>query len=140
MIQREERCAVLLGRGRPTLRPGQSGAGEDYRAASHKHAAARERGVPAGGATRTYQARVADKPSECFPRRGAGSLLTRNEHHGIVCVATALGPLWQEGDACVPCFHMPGILMVGLDAAGKTTILYKLKLGEIVTTIPTIGT
>lgn len=28
---------------------------------------------------------------------------------------------------------------MGLDAAGKTTILYKLKLGEIVTTIPTIG-
>ena len=27
--------------------------------------------------------------------------------------------------------------MVGLDAAGKTTILYKLKLGEVVTTIPT---
>lgn len=31
------------------------------------------------------------------------------------------------------------ILMVGLDASGKTTILYKLKLGEIVSTIPTIG-
>ncbi|GAB6029217.1 hypothetical protein CHUAL_004986 [Chamberlinius hualienensis] len=31
------------------------------------------------------------------------------------------------------------ILMVGLDAGGKTTILYKLKLGEIVSTIPTIG-
>jgi len=31
------------------------------------------------------------------------------------------------------------ITLVGLDAAGKTTILYKLKLGEIVTTIPTIG-
>merc|ERR1712232_1238841 len=31
------------------------------------------------------------------------------------------------------------ILMVGLDAAGKTTILYKLKLGTVVTTIPTIG-
>ncbi len=30
------------------------------------------------------------------------------------------------------------ILMVGLDAAGKTTILYKLKLGEVVTTIPTM--
>lgn len=28
---------------------------------------------------------------------------------------------------------------MGLDAAGKTTVLYKLKLGEIVTTIPTIG-
>ena len=32
-----------------------------------------------------------------------------------------------------------GSWQVGLDAAGKTTILYKLKLGEIVTTIPTIG-
>ena len=31
------------------------------------------------------------------------------------------------------------ILMVGLDAAGKTTILYHLKLDEPVTTIPTIG-
>jgi ADP-ribosylation factor protein 1 len=29
--------------------------------------------------------------------------------------------------------------MLGLDAAGKTTILYKLKLGEVVTTLPTIG-
>mmetsp|Transcript_14112 Transcript_14112/g.32297 ORF Transcript_14112/g.32297 Transcript_14112/m.32297 type:complete len:184 (+) Transcript_14112:52-603(+) len=31
------------------------------------------------------------------------------------------------------------LLMVGLDAAGKTTILYKLKLGTVVTTVPTIG-
>jgi|UniRef100_A0A7S4GH08 Arf/Sar family protein len=31
------------------------------------------------------------------------------------------------------------ILMVGLDAAGKTTILYKLKMGEVVSTVPTIG-
>ncbi|CAK0827907.1 unnamed protein product [Prorocentrum cordatum] len=31
------------------------------------------------------------------------------------------------------------IIMVGLDAAGKTTILYKMKAGEVVTTIPTIG-
>jgi len=31
------------------------------------------------------------------------------------------------------------ILILGLDAAGKTTIIYKLKLGEVVTTIPTIG-
>ncbi|KAF9390925.1 ADP-ribosylation factor, Arf Arf6 [Podila verticillata] len=29
--------------------------------------------------------------------------------------------------------------MLSLDAAGKTTILYQLKLGESVTTIPTIG-
>ena len=31
------------------------------------------------------------------------------------------------------------MLILGLDAAGKTTVLYKLKLGELVTTIPTIG-
>jgi small GTP-binding protein len=31
------------------------------------------------------------------------------------------------------------ILMLGLDNAGKTTVLYKLKLGEVITTIPTIG-
>lgn len=32
------------------------------------------------------------------------------------------------------------ILMVGLDAAGKTTILYKLKLGEIVYVFNTMRT
>ena len=32
------------------------------------------------------------------------------------------------------------ILMMGLNVGGKTTILYKLKLGEIITTIPIIGT
>ena len=31
------------------------------------------------------------------------------------------------------------ILMLGLDGAGKTTILYKLKLGEVVNSVPTIG-
>ena len=31
------------------------------------------------------------------------------------------------------------ILMLGLDAAGKTTILYRLKLAEVVTTIPTVA-
>ena len=29
--------------------------------------------------------------------------------------------------------------MLGLDAAGKTTCLYKMKLNEVVNTIPTIG-
>ncbi|CUI15204.1 ADP-ribosylation factor 1, putative [Bodo saltans] len=31
------------------------------------------------------------------------------------------------------------IVMVGLDAAGKTTVLFKLKLNDVVSTIPTIG-
>lgn len=31
------------------------------------------------------------------------------------------------------------ILMLGLDGAGKTTVLYKMKLGETTSTIPTIG-
>merc|ERR1712227_808846 len=31
------------------------------------------------------------------------------------------------------------ILMLGLDNAGKTTCLYRLKLNETLTTIPTIG-
>lgn len=30
-------------------------------------------------------------------------------------------------------------MILGLDGAGKTTILYKLQVGEVVTTIPTIG-
>ncbi|KAL9655481.1 hypothetical protein ABK040_011874 [Willaertia magna] len=31
------------------------------------------------------------------------------------------------------------MLMLGMDASGKTTLLYKLKLDEVVTTVPTIG-
>ena len=31
------------------------------------------------------------------------------------------------------------VLMLGLDAAGKTTLLYKLKLNELVSSVPTVG-
>lgn len=31
------------------------------------------------------------------------------------------------------------VVMLGLDAAGKTTILFRLHIGEIVSTVPTIG-
>jgi GTPase SAR1 family protein len=31
------------------------------------------------------------------------------------------------------------VLILGFDAAGKTTILYKMKLGEVVSSVPTIG-
>ena len=42
---------------------------------------------------------------------------------------------------CCPFFDKKGvrILMLGLDDAGKTTILYQLKMGETVKTIPTVG-
>ena len=35
----------------------------------------------------------------------------------------------------------PALLSIppGLDAAGKTTILYKLHIGEVLSTVPTIG-
>jgi len=45
----------------------------------------------------------------------------------------------QVWDRLLGCKQEMRIVMVGLDAAGKTTVLYKLKLGEVVTTIPTIG-
>jgi len=31
------------------------------------------------------------------------------------------------------------VVMLGLDAAGKTTVLYKLHIGEVLSTVPTIG-
>ncbi|XP_061028399.1 ADP-ribosylation factor 1-like [Eubalaena glacialis] len=84
----------------------------------------------------------------------AATLWERNQHlpRGSSC-AGRRGFLWP---ALLPLVYSVGrifanlfkglfgrkemcVLMVGLDAVGKTTILYKLKLGEIVTTIPTLG-
>ena len=31
------------------------------------------------------------------------------------------------------------LLILGLDAVGKTSLLYKLKLGEVIATVPTVG-
>lgn len=65
------------------------------------------------------------------------------EENWVVCVW--IQKTWKMGLSFTKLFSRlfakkeMRILMVGLDAAGKTTILYKLKLGEIVTTIPTIG-
>merc|ERR1711972_350429 len=60
-----------------------------------------------------------------------------SEHHVPLPVAMGLAftKLWQR---MIGKTEMR-ILMVGLDAAGKTTILHELKLGEGVTTTPTIG-
>merc|ERR1712224_627575 len=56
---------------------------------------------------------------------------SRNQNASMGIFGKVMGKLVGKKDC--------RILMVGLDAAGKTTILYKLKLGEVVTTIPTIG-
>merc|ERR1712107_201722 len=61
--------------------------------------------------------------------------LDRERKKGIESMGLAFTKMW---DRIVGKQDMR-ILMVGLDAAGKTTVLYKLKLGEVVTTIPTIG-
>ncbi|EGF79243.1 hypothetical protein BATDEDRAFT_17007 [Batrachochytrium dendrobatidis JAM81] len=45
--------------------------------------------------------------------------------------SSLLSRLWGSKDV--------RILILGLDGAGKTTILYRLQIGEVVTTIPTIG-
>ncbi|XP_071485767.1 uncharacterized protein [Diadema setosum] len=50
----------------------------------------------------------------------------------LISKMTTLFREWSEGSPS-------RVLMLGLDAAGKTTCLYKLKLNETVTTIPTIG-
>jgi len=46
-------------------------------------------------------------------------------------------------DKCLPCCgkgqNRMRVLLLGLDSAGKTTILYSLKCGEPVKTVPTIG-
>mmetsp|Transcript_40111 Transcript_40111/g.65795 ORF Transcript_40111/g.65795 Transcript_40111/m.65795 type:complete len:186 (-) Transcript_40111:752-1309(-) len=50
-----------------------------------------------------------------------------------------MGVIWTQVIDALFGKQEAGVLMIGLDAAGKTTILYKLKLGEVVQTIPTIG-
>nr|XP_031529960.1 ADP-ribosylation factor 5 [Vicugna pacos] len=59
---------------------------------------------------------------------------------GLLRTVLASPVPWALGGSLAPIsIRVSLFVAVGLDAAGKTTILYKLKLGEIVTTIPTIG-
>ena len=50
---------------------------------------------------------------------------------------TCRGHAWM-GCVC-SCGACLQVVMLGLDAAGKTTILYKLHIGEILSTVPTVG-
>ena len=45
----------------------------------------------------------------------------------------------REGRSSTAVSVAAQVVMLGLDAAGKTTILYKLHIGEILSTVPTIG-
>lgn len=47
-------------------------------------------------------------------------------------ISSILANLWQGQQDM-------RVLMLGLDNAGKTTILFKLKLGELIVSLPTIG-
>lgn len=50
-----------------------------------------------------------------------------------------LSRLWDSFGELIGTDDPWNVLMLGLDGAGKTTIVYKLKLNECVRTIPTIG-
>merc|ERR1711877_10125 len=64
------------------------------------------------------------------PSLGSKTKKTYNNNMGIL-ISTLIDRFFPASPA--------RIIMLGLDNAGKTTVLYKLKLGEVVTTIPTIG-
>ena len=55
-----------------------------------------------------------------------------NNNHTMGNIASALNSFFSSK-------RNMRLLMVGLDASGKTTVLYKLKLGDLITSIPTIG-
>ncbi|KAI9338701.1 ADP-ribosylation factor family-domain-containing protein [Zopfochytrium polystomum] len=50
----------------------------------------------------------------------------------LAVLARVLGAIW-------PPRPEERVLVAGLDAAGKTSLLYRLKMGELIQTIPTIG-
>jgi GTPase SAR1 family protein len=56
----------------------------------------------------------------------------------VIYVAMTVHRHVQRTKTHIPHQDYP-ILMLGLDSAGKTTVLMKLKLGELVQTVPTIG-
>lgn len=61
--------------------------------------------------------------------------LTLHLYFNMGNLLSAIGQLFQNfGDG-----GEHRILLIGLDAAGKTTLLYKLKIGETIHTLPTIG-
>lgn len=66
-------------------------------------------------------------------------MFASNTIHRYSRMGQTISQLWEATLGKLASIKESRILMVGLDAAGKTTVLYKLKLGENLTTIPTIG-
>lgn len=59
-----------------------------------------------------------------------------SERRGQSTVTSLLPPL----PSCLPSFHQSlHIVILGLDCAGKTTVLYRLRFNEFVNTVPTKG-
>ena len=90
--------------------------------------------VAAHGRTRTQRAEEPPRaPREVVLLRESGQLAQQTQRlRGGGTTLSRLLPILLGKTQC-------RILMVGLDAAGKTTILYQLKLGEMTNTAPTLG-
>ena len=74
--------------------------------------------------------------------KGAHSLSQLNINSNSldqIAMGLFLSKLWSTFEDLVGNGDPWNILMLGLDNAGKTTIVYKLKLNENIATIPTIG-
>lgn len=54
---------------------------------------------------------------------------------GASVAKNAASTIWDN----IPSFGNTHIVMLGLDASGKTTVLYRLKFGQYINTVPTIG-
>ncbi|USP73939.1 ADP-ribosylation factor-like protein-like protein 1 [Curvularia clavata] len=66
---------------------------------------------------------------------------TQGEHNGRLLVNVYKVDMVKEGDTDIDSWSCEAALngLKAFDNAGKTTLLYRLKIGEVVTTIPTIG-
>lgn len=58
---------------------------------------------------------------------------------GCSCLVMIIAVIVDPYATCVSAAAIVFDHASGLDAAGKTTILYKLHIGEVLSTVPTIG-
>lgn len=76
------------------------------------------------------------------------AVLSQQDQPREYLVATSFGLCAKMGNGlsdhrsllpCLPCFQALHIVILGLDCAGKTTVLYRLRFNEFVNTVPTKG-